>query len=168
MNMDDSIQRATERLGLSGIPNSIRKRRSDRGQSRLHPSLMSKLDALLSTEDRPSMSSLLEELETFCKQSDLALPSRATLYAFMAKTPTPRHLPRQLPEAVQAALYNLDLDVPVPGHQLAFYCFNYGNLAAASFAAGLPWLPLYQASRMRGFRPKSRGMLEAVLRVRGI
>jgi hypothetical protein len=56
----------------------------------------------------------------------------------------------------------------VPGHQLAFYCFDYGSLAAISFAAGLPWLDLYQARRMRGWRPRSFGLLAAVMRRRGL
>jgi hypothetical protein len=73
-----------------------------------------------------------------------------------------------LPEPVREALYNLDATSLVPGPQLAFYCFNYGDLAAVSFAAGLPWLDLYRALRMPGYRPKSRGLLEAVARVRGI
>jgi hypothetical protein len=56
----------------------------------------------------------------------------------------------------------------VPGHQLAFYCFNYGSLGAISYAAGLPWLDLYQARRMRGWRPRSFGLLLAVMRRRGL
>lgn len=56
----------------------------------------------------------------------------------------------------------------MPGPQLAFYCLNYGSLAAISYAAGLPWLDLYQAGRLRGWRPRSRGLLDAVLRARGI
>ena len=35
-------------------------------------------------------------------------------------------------------------------------------------AAGLPWLAIYQALKMRGFRRKSRGLAEAVARVRRI
>jgi hypothetical protein len=48
-----------------------------------------------------------------------------------------------------------------------FYCLNYGSLAAMSFAAGLPWLDLHQARHLRGWRPRSRGLLDAVLRARG-
>lgn len=44
-----------------------------------------------------------------------------------------------LPPAARHALYNLGDDSHVPAHQLAFYCFNYGDSAAMSFAAGLPW-----------------------------
>ena len=67
-----------------------------------------------------------------------------------------------------SALYNLAPESEVPAHQVAFYCFNYGDLAAASFAAGLPWLALYQAARLPGWRARSRGLLEATLRVRNI
>lgn len=73
-----------------------------------------------------------------------------------------------LPPAVRDALYNLTADSEVPGHQVAFYCFNYGDSAAVSFAAGLPWLALYQAGRLPGFRPRSRGLFEAVMRARGL
>lgn len=73
-----------------------------------------------------------------------------------------------LPTDVRPCLYNLSDDATVPGRQLAFYCFNYGGGRAASFAAGLPWLDLYQAARLPGWRPKSRGLIQAVLRVRGI
>jgi hypothetical protein len=66
------------------------------------------------------------------------------------------------------ALYNLSPADRIPGHQLAFYCFNYGSLAAISYAAGLPWLDLYQARFLRGWRPRSAGLLEAVMRARGI
>ena len=114
------------------------------------------------------MTALQADLRAFCRQGGQGVPARATLYSFMAKTPTRLYDSTRLPVAARAALYNLDSKTPVPGHQLAFYCFNYGDLAALSFAAGLPWLALYQAARMRGFRPKSRGLLAAVLRARGI
>lgn len=127
-----------------------------------------KLESLLGSEERPPMRVIQSELQEFCRHAGHRMPSRATLYACLRSSPTERYVPACLPKAVQTALYNLDMDAPVPGHQLAFYCFNYGDLAAASFAAGLPWLALYQAAHMRGFRPKSRGLLEAVLRVRGI
>jgi len=71
-------------------------------------------------------------------------------------------------EGSRAALYNLPRDGEVPGEQLAFYCFNYGDLKAVQYAAGLPWLPLYRAYRMRGWRAQSRGLLRAALLARGI
>ena len=72
-----------------------------------------------------------------------------------------------LPTPVVDALYNIAPDGRVPGHQLAFHCFNYGSLGAISYAAGLPWLDLYQARRMRGWRPRSFGLLLAVMRTAG-
>ncbi|MDQ3001010.1 MAG: hypothetical protein M3Y08_07090 [Fibrobacterota bacterium] len=135
---------------------------------RIAAPLITKLEELLSNQDKPPMRVLLLELAEFCRQGGYSLPSRATCYNFMSKARTPRYLPATLPQAARAALYNLDADTAVPGHQLAFYCFNYGDLRAMSYAAGLPWLVLYQAARMRGFRPKSRGLLEAVLRARDI
>ncbi|HEV8240093.1 MAG TPA: hypothetical protein VGS57_12050 [Thermoanaerobaculia bacterium] len=86
----------------------------------------------------------------------------------MATTPAGSYSIAGLPAAVRATLYNLSDTGEVPGHQLAFYCFNYGGLEAMSFAAGLPWLALYQAARMRGWRPRSRGLLAAVLDAREI
>lgn len=135
---------------------------------RISAAVTAKLESLLAAEERPPMHVIVSKLEEFARKTGNRKPARATIYAFMASAPTPKYVPAHLPKAVQSALYNLDMDVPVPAHQLAFYCFNYGDLAAASFAAGLPWLALYQAAQMRGFRPKSRGLLDAAMRVRGI
>lgn len=95
-------------------------------------------------------------------------PSRATLYNALPRIEGRSYRVSHVPPAARDALYNLEPDARVPGRQLAFYCFNYGSLAAAGFAATLPWLDLYQAARLRGWRPRSRGLLEAVLLVRGI
>lgn len=86
----------------------------------------------------------------------------------MATLPAGSYPIAPLPAGVRETLYNLDETGEVPGHQLAFHCFNYGGVAALSFAAGLPWLALYQAARMRGWRARSRGLLDAVIAVRGI
>jgi len=86
----------------------------------------------------------------------------------IATVPGPTWRVGDLPPAVRAALYNLAPESRVPGHQLAFSCFNYGDGRALSFAAGLPWLALYQALRLPGYRPKSRGLIEAVAHVRRI
>ena len=96
------------------------------------------------------------------------MPARATIYAAMNQSPARSYEIAELPAAVRETLHNLDPRGSVPGHQLAFHCLNYGGTQAASFAAGLPWLALYQAGRMPGWRPRSRGLLEAVLRVRRI
>ncbi len=98
----------------------------------------------------------------------LVPPSRATVYKLLDVVPTPTYALCELPPAVRHALYNLGPDGDIPGHQVAFYCFNYGDVAAMSFAAGLPWVALHQARRLPGFRARSRGLLEAVVRARGI
>jgi hypothetical protein len=72
------------------------------------------------------------------------------LYQAMAKLRTPERRVGDLPKAVREALYNFDADSCVPEAQIAFCCFNYGTVAAMSFAAGLRWLALYQTRRMRG------------------
>ena len=114
------------------------------------------------------MARLLEELGDRCRSHGAERPSRATVYKLLASLPTPVCRLGQLPPAVQAALYNLAPDSEVPAHQVAFYCFNYGDLAAISFASGLPWLALYQALRMPGHRERSLGLLNAVAQVRGV
>jgi hypothetical protein len=114
------------------------------------------------------MIALRQRVADLCAASGLKPPARATLYnAFDRLEPRRYHVSTLPPRAV-AALYNLAPDSVVPGPQLAFYCFNYGSLAAVSFAAGLPWLDLYQARRLRGWRPRSRGLFDAVMRVRGL
>lgn len=114
------------------------------------------------------MKDLLVALDSCCRQAQLDPPSRATVYKLIGSLPCPTRRKRDLPEAVQAALYNLEPDSEIPLHQIAFCCFNYGDLQASCFAAGLPWLALYQARRMRGHRPKSRGLLDAAMRTRRI
>ena len=114
------------------------------------------------------MKELLARLAGHCEQAGSASPSRATVYKYMAGTSVHFYEKGRLPSAVRATLYNLSSDAEVPGHQLAFHCFNYGGVGALSYAAGLPWLDLYQAARTRGWRPKSRGLLESVMHVRGI
>ena len=72
------------------------------------------------------------------------------------------------------AMYNLSSDdggdAPrtVGGDHIAFYAFNYGSPRALSFAAGLPWLCLVRAAGRRGWRPKSRALLRAVMKYRGL
>jgi len=114
------------------------------------------------------MRELLAKLRRTCSGRGLDAPSRATTYKLLTSLPVPTYRVADLPASVRDALYNLERDGEVPAHQLAFYCFNYGNLEAASFAAGLPWLAIYQALRMRGHRPRSRGLIEAVARARRI
>lgn len=158
------MKRAEKRLGQA----TPGKPRRDRGQSRLPAELAAELNRLLQGQERPPVRSLLRQLEAFCTPRGLAVPARATIYAAMAQAPTPGHEIAELSPAVRETLYNLAAEGPVPGHQLAFHCLNYGSTEAICFAAGLPWLALYQAARVPGWRPRSRGLLEAVLRVRRI
>jgi len=103
-----------------------------------------------------------------CAERGLKTPSRASLYAALLRIPGKVYDVSSLPLHVREFLYNVGPTAALPGHQLAFYGFNYGSLAAASYAAGLPWLDLYQAARLRGWRPRSFGLLLAAMRARGI
>lgn len=162
-----SLERAQKRLKGTAKVRS-RRPRSDRGTPRIDPRTLALLADAAGGYDRPSMADLLSVVDRRCQSEGLKSPSRATVYKLLATIPTPTHRVAALPPAVRDALYNLTADSDVPGHQLAFYCFNYGNLAAISFAAGLPWLALYQAGRLPGFRPRNRGLFEAVMRARGL
>ena len=114
------------------------------------------------------MRRLIEDTARRCRSSGLKVPSRATVYKIIAAARAPKYRVADLPPPVRAALYYLDDASILPGPQLPFYCFNYGDRAALSFAAVLPWLALFQSGTPRGPRPSSRVLLPAVLRVRGI
>jgi hypothetical protein len=163
--LEDSLHRAKKRLGDAKVS---RRPRRDRGQPRLPPAVLAKLEDLLQGQDRPPVRTILEHLGRHCAALGLRSPARATIYQAMSQIPAKSHDLADLPRAAREALYNLPDEGKVPGHQLAFYCLNYGGLGAISYAAGLPWLALYQAGRMPGWRPRSKGLLEAIRRVRGI
>jgi hypothetical protein len=165
-NIQSSIDRATVRL--KSAPAGGRRPRSDRGASRVDPRVLGWLAEATSGHDRPRMSDVLAQVAGQCRQHGLKPPSRATAYKLLATLPTTTYRHTTLPAAVRNALYNLDDASEVPAHQVAFYCFNYGDLSAISFAAGLPWLALYQAGRLPGYRARSRGLLDAVMRARGV
>ena len=114
------------------------------------------------------MAEILVQVGKRCRREGVEPPSRATVYKLLKSLPTPKYRVSNLPPQVRRALYNLGPESNVPAHQLAFYCFNYGDLAAASFAASLPWLAIHQALRLPGYRARSRGLAEAVARARGI
>ena len=114
------------------------------------------------------MRDILSRIDAGCRRKGLATPSRATIYNLIDTMRSPALRCGDLPMPVQNALYNLEPASEVPPRQVAFYCFNYGDLAAVSFASGLPWLALHQARRLPGYRAKSRGLLEGVARARGI
>lgn len=163
IDLQESLDRAAHRLGDGGV-----RRRADAGLLRVPATVLAHLRTLVLDHERPRMVDLLAALNRRCRQRGVACPSRATLYKLLHQVEGHSYDPAALPTAVRAALYNLDLDRPVPGHQLAFYCFHHGDLQALSFAAGLPWLDLYQAARTPGWRPRTRGLLDAVLEARGI
>ncbi|MEW6366573.1 MAG: hypothetical protein AB1714_18245 [Acidobacteriota bacterium] len=167
-DLEKAARRAEQWIGRAA-ERSERRRclRRDRGIPR-SPKAMEILGETVTGHERPGMPDLLEEVARRCRERGVACPSRASVYAALPRLAGHLYRPSDLPPAVQEALYNLAPDVPVPGRQVAFYCFNYGSVPAVCFAAGLPWLDLYQAAYMRGFRPKSRGLLEAVCRVRRI
>jgi hypothetical protein len=86
----------------------------------------------------------------------------------MDHLPTPSRRAGDLPAPVRAALYNLAPESLVPESRIVFYCLNHGDLRAASYAAGLPWLAIRQALRLPGWRERSRGLIEAIALVRRI
>ncbi len=160
---------ARRRLGdRPGSPAGPRHPTSDRGSSRIAPEALRFLRRRLLAQERPRLPTLLDAVARFCRPKGVACPSRASVYALLRRSNGHRYRVGDLPGAVQAALYNLSPDSRLPGHQVAFYCFHFGDLAAISFASGLPWLDLHQARRTRGWRPRSRGLLEAACRARGI
>jgi hypothetical protein len=167
-DLEQSLRNAEQRLPPRTRAGTMRRPRSDAGSSRLPEPVAEALLALLRRQERPPMREMLREVADLCRERQLRVPARATVYRFMDRCPPRQVRIAELPESVQRALYNLELDGTVPGHQLAFYAFNYGDVQALSYAAGLPWLDLYQADRMRGWRAGSHGVLKAVLLRRGI
>jgi hypothetical protein len=123
--------------------------------------------SILGSQDRPAVAEVLRELRSFCRSRSLRMPSRATVYNAMNRVPIPTFEYEDLPNSVQRTLHNV-AHGPIPGHQVAFAAFNYGDTRALSFASGLPWVCLHAASKLRGFRPKSRALLDAVIAYRGI
>jgi hypothetical protein len=164
-DIEETLAQARRRLPPTA---STRRRRSDAGKLRLARPVMAVLRPLLLGHERPNLAAVRRTVAASCRRLGCRVPARATLYRAIASVDGHRYAIASLPAAVRVALYNLDETGVVPGHQLAFYCFNYGDLAAMSFAAGLPWLDLHQAARLRGWRPRSRGLLDAALAVRGI
>lgn len=178
LSLGRALDRARERWG-----SPARRPRSDRGRARLHPDVEGKLAKLLSARDRPSLSSVHEELAAFCKRRGHAAPARTSIYNAIERVELRALAWDELPDDVRQALYNLgDDSTPaasrrirrtdrarcIPSDQVVFYAFNYGSPRAVSFASGLDWLALHRAAKRRGWRPKSRALLDAVLQYRHI
>ena len=161
--LNTSFVRAERRL----LQNK-RRRRSDAGSSRFSQAVQDKMRQLLLQTDRPRISDLMRELKRYCIAHGERCPSRASLYNFAKNVQAHSYLPKDLQRELRDSLYNLAQDQPVPGHQLVFYALHNGNTAAICQAAALPWLDLYQASLLPGWRPRSRGLLRAIMRSRGI
>jgi hypothetical protein len=160
--LDAALLRAIKRFG------SLRRRsRSDCGHSRLPALVEARLCALLRRQERPSVGRVHAQLQRFCGQRGFRVPSRGTVYNAMARVEPPRYAATDLPEQVRRVLHNVGSE-SIPGHQIVFAAFNYGDTRALSFAAGMPWTCLYHAARVPGFRPKSLALLRAVMAHRGI
>ena len=114
------------------------------------------------------MAAIMSSLRTHCQAHNSACPSRGSVYNFCKYLSPPSYEIESLPKALRATLYNLGEDAVIPGAQLVYYAFHYGSTAALCQASALPWIDLYQASLRPAWRPRSRGLLEAVMRARGI
>lgn len=163
-NLEESVARAEERLagGAAG------SRRKDAGALRVPAAVLARLRPLLLGQEKPRLSEVQRALAESLEGKGLRVPARATLRSAFERIDGHVYRIPELPSHVRDALYNLDPEGSVPGHQLVFYALQYGTLRAVSYAAGLPWLDLYQAARLGGWRPQSRGLLDAALLVRGI
>lgn len=160
-DLQASLERAERRL----TPRK-RRPRSDAGSSRFPRPVLEAVRKALAGQAYPNIPSLLSDLRNHCSERGLEAPSRASLYQLMKRDPgVPLNI-ADLPTHVRDALYNLDDAGEISGAHVVFYCFNQGSLQAIQYAAGMPWLCLYQARHLPGWRPRSRGMLEAVLLTR--
>lgn len=130
--------------------------------------LEAELERLLGTVDRPSMLSVRRSVSRFCRDRDLREPSRATLYNAIERVPSPAYSLSALPPHVRRCLHNLDDEAIVPGPQVAFAVFNRGESAALSWAAGNALALSQDRAKASWFSPKSRALLDAVLRFRGV
>src|SRR5512140_3353515 len=106
-----SQREAAARLG----PSSRRRRRSDRGRSRLPVPVLAEVRASAGRMDRPSMAELQEKVSSLCARSGLRTPSRASLYNAFATLDGHSYAIGALPPAIREVLYNLATTGSVPG-----------------------------------------------------
>jgi hypothetical protein len=104
---------------------------------------------MLRGQERPEIDDVRERLAALSRSLRVQPPSRATIHNFIPRCRPHRYAIATLPAEVRTALYNLEAAGTVPGPQLVFYAFQYGDLRATCFAAGLPWIDLHLADRMR-------------------
>lgn len=114
------------------------------------------------------MRDVAASLQAFCIDAGAPPPSRATLYNYLAQATMHRYAAADLPPDVLRTVHNVDQTAPIAGDQIVVSAFNEGSTAAMSFASSLPWICLHRAARRRDMRPKARGLLQAVMRCRGI
>jgi hypothetical protein len=155
------MARARERL----VPR--RAKRADKGTSRFSARVEAELQRLLSTTERPPPLAVEQQLAEACKRWGEKAPSRPSIYNAIKRAEPPVYRVAALPRAVRDTLINLD-NPEIGGAHLAFCAFNYGSTEALCFASGMPWICLLRASQMRGHRPKSHALLQAVLAFREI
>lgn len=169
-DLRQSLARARERLqpAAGKQSSSARATRSDAGASRLHPELQRQLDRLFSGAERPRMRDVRAQLAATCARGGLQPPSRAAIYAWLPRAAVPSYRVGELPAHLRELIHNLDDAAEIPGPQLVCALMNHGDTRALSYAAGMPWLCLVRAERLRDFRPKSHALLRAVLRGRGL
>ena len=70
------------------------------------------------------MSALQQRIAERCAESGVKLPARGSLYNALARIEGHSYAISDMPADVAGALYNLPAVGHVPGHQLAFYCFD--------------------------------------------
>lgn len=163
-DFDASMRRAEERLGAE----HARSSRSDRGVTRLDAAVVALVEAELMGGERPDFKAMHAMLVERCRGLGLSPPSRSSLYGLIERAPGHVYRVRELPVYVRETLHNVEESAEVSGRQVAFASINYGDTRALAFAAALPWLDLHQARGLRGYREKSRGLLEAICLARGI
>jgi hypothetical protein len=153
-DLEESFEKARSRF--KGRP---RARRADRGRFRVEPGVLRCVARALDGQDKPSTRDLMKDVTKRCRKRGLQAPSRATVYKLMSRLPARTYRVGDLPAVVQKSLYNLRPESEVPGHQLAFCCFNYGQLRGRpSLAVPLPgrqdaWVHHEEPRTARGRAP---------------
>jgi hypothetical protein len=163
-DFEASLARAERRFG----ERSSRAPRADRGVARLDPRVEALVGPRLLGYERPDFKALHAELVRQCRAIGVRPPARSSLYGIAERYHGHSYPIATLPSWVAELLHNVDPAHAIVGKHLVFACLNYGDTRAMSYAAGLPWLDLHQARKLRGYRLKSRGVLDAICQARDI